>query len=158
MLYRRRFGLSSLRGGEKMKNKKLFPLMILAIMLIVGIAIYSNAPKMKAVNDNANWNYKVMEDKNSPEELQGVLSQKNEDDKLEVVSFYIKKTSSDKQVVTYTSEDVKAGFTEENYRNEKNPIYIEFPLGNALDEGTAYSLILKYKGNGQVKIDEIQFK
>lgn len=99
-----------------------------------------------------------MEDKNSSEELQGVLSQKNEKDKMEVVSFYIKKAASDKQVATYTNEDVKAGFTEENYKNEKNPIFIEFPLGNALDEGTEYSLILKYKINGEVKIDEIKFK
>ncbi|WP_010289247.1 hypothetical protein [Kurthia massiliensis] len=141
-----------------MKNKKLLIFIILAFVLIVGIIIYSNAPKMKATNDNPNWNYKVMKDKNSSEELQGVLSQKNEKDKMEVVSFYIKKASSDKQVVTYTNEDVKAGFTEENYKNEKNPIFIEFPLGNALDEGTEYSLILKYKINGEVKIDEIKFK
>ncbi|GEM_PF-4468808 len=141
-----------------MKNKKLLIFIILAFVLIVGIIIYSNAPKMKAINDNSNWNYKVMKDKNSSEELQGVLSQKNEKDKIEVVSFYIKKASSDKQVATYTNEDVKAGFTEENYKNEKNPIFIEFPLGNALDEGTEYSLILKYKINGEVKIDEIKFK
>lgn len=141
-----------------MKNNKLLIFTILAFVLIVGIIIYSNAPKMKAINDNSNWNYKVMEDKNSSEELQGVLSQKNEKDKMEVVSFYIKKAASDKQVATYTNEDVKAGFTEENYKNEKNPIFIEFPLGNALDEGTEYSLILKYKINGEVKIDEIKFK
>lgn len=141
-----------------MKNKKLLIFIILAFVLIVGVIIYSNAPKMKATNDNPNWNYKVMKDKNSSEELQGVLSQKNEKDKMEVVSFYIKKASSDKQVVTYTNEDVKAGFTEENYKNEKDPIFIEFPLGNALDEGTEYSLILKYKINGEVKVDEIKFK
>ncbi len=141
-----------------MKNKKVLLVISLAIIFIVGIAIYSNTPTMKTISDQPNWKYEVMKDKKNSAELQGVLSQKNKNDKMEIVSFYIKETSSDKQVVTYTNKEVKAGLTEENYKNEKNPIFLEFPLGNTLDKGTEYSLILKYTINDEVKVDEIKFK
>lgn len=141
-----------------MKNKKLLVSLALVIVIIVGFVMYLNAPKMKAINNNPNWDYKVLKDKNVSEELEGVLSQKNEKDKMEIVSFYIKDAKSAKKIITYTNGDVKAGFSEENYKNEKNPIYVEFPLGDSLNKGTEYSLFLTYKINEDVKTDEIKFK
>lgn len=142
----------------KMKNKKVLVFLILVTVVVVGLVKYSNAPKMKAINNNPNWDYKVLKDKNVSEELEGVLSQKNEKDKMEIVSLYIKNTKSNKKIITYTNEDVKAGFSEENYKNETDPIYVEFPLGDSLDKGTEYSLLLTYKINDEVNTDEIKFK
>lgn len=141
-----------------MKNKKLLVSLILVSVIVVGFVIYTNTPKMKAINNNPNWDYKVLKDKNVSEELEGVLSQKDEKDKMEIDSFYIKNAKTEKKIITYTNEDVKAGFSEENYKNEKDPIYVEFPLGDSLNKGNEYSLILTYKINGEIKTDEIKFK
>ncbi|RPJ95267.1 hypothetical protein CW357_10970 [Rummeliibacillus sp. TYF005] len=141
-----------------MKNKKLLVSLILVSVIVVGFVIYTNTPKMKAINNNPNWDYKVLKDKNVSEELEGVLSQKDEKDKMEIDSFYIKNAKTEKKIITYTNEDVKAGFSEENYKNEKDPIYVEFPLGDSLKKGNEYSLILTYKINDEIKTDEIKFK
>lgn len=142
----------------KMKNKKMFVIIFVVIIVIIGLFLYGNKPKMKTVNENAIWDYKVIKDKNNSKELEGVLSQKNETDKIEVISFYIKDSENNKKVVIYTNEDVEGGFSEENYKNDVNPIYTEFPLGNRLDIGREYSLMLTYEMNDEVKTDEIRFK